>query len=208
MATWWTAPAMDRDVGAGSATPSVSISSSVGELKCERTCQLRNKTPPLLGHVWSPLLFSSGFYNRSVSGATNQGVLPDRRVMGQGHSWHPLPLLLLWQRDWRDEMWTSADLPRWEKQSAVYHPPKDAIYLCFSHLYLRIDDVNSVTSGWMVEGLSDCKHHTTSKLMHYVSKKLTSVPRMQIVSEIQIWTHSMTYTVTFMLQILNISKSI
>lgn len=44
--------------------------------------------------------------------------------------------------------------------------------------------------------------------MHYVSKKLTSVPRMQIVSEIQIWTHSMTYTVTFMLQILNISKSI
>lgn len=49
-ATWWTAPAMDRDVVAGSVTPSVRswlISSAVGELKCWSTFQLRITTPPL-----------------------------------------------------------------------------------------------------------------------------------------------------------------
>lgn len=85
-ATWWTAPATDRDVDAGSATPSVC-------LWLFRELKHTYLIWPLV--TWLDFVCFV-FCNRSVSGTTNQNFLPDRRDVGQDHPQHPLPLLLLW----------------------------------------------------------------------------------------------------------------
>lgn len=105
-ATWWTAPAMDRDVDAGSVTLLVRLKPKSSAHWKLNTLDLRIQSHLYLLHPNSSFVFY-----RSVSGATNQSILPDWGGVGQNSPWHPLPLLLLWQRDWRNEMWTSADLP-------------------------------------------------------------------------------------------------
>lgn len=68
-ATWWTAPALVRAVGAGSVTLSVrswSLSSAVGELRCKGTFTVENYNPTHLCPIWSShwlfLLFFLSFF--------------------------------------------------------------------------------------------------------------------------------------------------
>lgn len=61
-------------------------------------------TIPLLCPIILSILISSVSLNRSVPGATNKGIPSDWRDMGKIYPRHTIPLLLLWQWDWRDEM--------------------------------------------------------------------------------------------------------
>lgn len=99
-ATWWTAPATDRDAGAGSAMLSVCL--SVHSLSWNRSICAHLR----LAAVFHPMMLFA-FTNRSVPGTANQDLLRNRRFLGQSHQQHTLPLLLLWQWHWGDELSTS-----------------------------------------------------------------------------------------------------
>lgn len=106
-ATWWTAPATDRDVAAGSATLSVRLSvdwlSHWGIRAFVVSSQIHSRFRSVMLSLYS---------NRSVPGTTNQGLLPDWRILGQSPPKQALPLLLLRQRHWGDELSTSGEPAR------------------------------------------------------------------------------------------------